>query len=70
MSTQTDKIKAALTTLADVATLNNWPMIHSQATEALSELESHPQPAKVLTEKTYLCENKDSDDANCNESSG
>ena len=51
MSTQTDKIRSTLQTLADVADVNNWPMIKSQATEALSalsELEAHPPAQEVV----------------------
>lgn len=45
MSTQTDKIRKALEHMVEVAKANDWPMIHNQATvalTALSELEAQP----------------------------
>lgn len=38
MSTQADKIRGALNHMAEVAKVNDWPMIHSQATVALAAL--------------------------------
>lgn len=53
MSTQIDKIRGALKHMVEVAKVNDWPMIHNQAEEALaalSELETQASPSGEIVD--------------------